>query len=136
MKQKDVASAISPLMQTLSAYVAGAARRPLPAAVQERAKHHLLDTLAAMVSGAPLLPGQRAIAFAAAQGGTPEAGVIGTSIVTSAINAALANGMLGHADETDDAYYLALVHPGCAVVPAAWPWASASAAAAPRCCAP
>ena len=27
--------------------------------------------------------------------------------------------MLGHADETDDAYCLALVHPGCAVVPAA-----------------
>jgi 2-methylcitrate dehydratase PrpD len=117
--QKDLASAISPLMHTLSTYVAGAARRALPPPVQERAKHHLLDTLAAMVSGAPLLPGQRAIAFAAAQGGRPEASVIGTAIVTSAINAALANGMLGHADETDDAYYLALVHPGCAVVPAA-----------------
>ncbi|MES2184224.1 MAG: MmgE/PrpD family protein [Pseudomonadota bacterium] len=116
---KQAQPAISPLMQTLSTYIAGAARRALPAAVQERAKHHLLDTLAAMVSGAPLLPGQRAIAFAASQGGTPEAGVVGTNIVTSAINAALANGMLGHADETDDAYYLALVHPGCAVVPAA-----------------
>ncbi len=75
--------------------------------------------LAAMVSGAPLLPGQRAIAFAAAQGGVAEAGVVGTNITTTAINAALANGMLGHADETDDAYYLALVHPGCAIVPAA-----------------
>lgn len=116
---KQATPVISPLMQTLSTYVAGAVRRRLPAAVQERAKHHLLDTLAAMVSGAPLLPGQRAIAFAAAQGGTPEASVMGTSIVTSAINAALVNGMLGHADETDDAYYLALVHPGCAVVPAA-----------------
>ncbi len=116
---KQTTSAISPLMQQLSTYIAGAARRALPAEVQERAKHHLLDTLAAMVSGAPLLPGQRAIEFAASQGGTPEAGVVGTTIVTSAINAALANGMLGHADETDDAYYLALVHPGCAVVPAA-----------------
>ena len=119
MKSKQAAPVISALMQTLSAYIAQAVRRKLPAAVQERAKHHLLDTLAAMVSGALLLPGQRAIAFAAAQGGTPEAGVAGTSIVTSVINAALANGMLGHADETDDAYYLALVHPGCAVVPAA-----------------
>jgi 2-methylcitrate dehydratase PrpD len=116
---KQAMPVISPLMQKLSTYIAGAARRALPAEVQERAKHHLLDTLAAMVSGAPLLPGQRAIEFAALQGGTPEAGVVGTTIVTSAINAALANGMLGHADETDDAYYLALVHPGCAVVPAA-----------------
>lgn len=119
MKHKTVAPTISPLMQTLSTYIAGAVRHALPAAVHERAKHHLLDTLAAMVSGAPLLPGQRAIAFAAAQGGTAEAGVVGTRLVTSATNAALANGMLGHADETDDAYYLALVHPGCAVVPAA-----------------
>jgi 2-methylcitrate dehydratase PrpD len=85
----------------------------------ERAKHHLLDTLAAMVSGSRLLPGRKAIEFAAAQGGRPEACVIGSRVVTSAITAALANGMHGHADETDDTYYLALVHPGCSIVPAA-----------------
>jgi len=110
---------ISPLMRTLAAYIAAAPRRVLPAAVVERAKHHLLDTLAAMVSGSRLLPGRKAIEFAAAQGGTPEACVIGSRIVTSAINAALANGMHGHADETDDTYYLSLVHPGCSIVPAA-----------------
>lgn len=116
---KKSTSDISPLMRKLSAYIAQAARRPLPAAVSERAKHHLLDTLAAMVSGSPLLPGRRAIEYIRAQGGVREACVAGSRIVTSAVNAALANGMLAHADETDDAYYLALVHPGCAVVPAA-----------------
>jgi len=110
---------LSPLMQELAGYVAAAPSRALPAPVAEKAKHHLLDTLAAMVSGSRLLPGRRAIAFAAAQGGTPEAGVVGSTLVTSAINAALANGMHGHSDETDDAYYLALVHPGCSVIPAA-----------------
>lgn len=110
---------ISPVMRKLSAYIAGASRRALPASIMERARHHLLDTIAAMVSGAPLLPGRRAIEYVAALGGVPEACVIGTRIVTSAANAALANGMLAHADETDDAYYLALVHPGCSVVPAA-----------------
>jgi 2-methylcitrate dehydratase PrpD len=110
---------ISSLMRRLSAYIAHAPRRPLPAAVAERAKFHLLDTLAAMVSGSQLLPGRRAIAFAAAQGGAPEACVVGSRIVTSAINAALANGMHAHADETDDTYYLSLVHPGCSIVPAA-----------------
>jgi len=39
--------------------------------------------------------------------------------VTTAINAALANGMLGHADETDDSHAPSLCHPGCAIVPAA-----------------
>ncbi len=110
---------ISPLTNTLAQYIGAAPRRALPAGVTERAKHHLLDTLAAMLSGSRLLPGRRAIAFAATQGGVAEATVIGTSLVTSAINAALANGMHGHADETDDTYYLALVHPGCGIVPAA-----------------
>ena len=116
---KKSAATVSPLMRTLSAYIAQAVRRPLPPNVVERAKHHLLDTLAAMVSGSPLLPGRRAIEYIAAQGGVREATVVGSRIVTTAVNAALANGMLAHADETDDAYYLALVHPGCAVVPAA-----------------
>jgi len=110
---------ISPLIRKLASYIAGAPRRALPRAVAERAKLHLLDTLAAMISGSRLLPGRRAISFAAAQGGAHESCVIGSRIVTSAINAALANGMHGHSDETDDTYYLALVHPGCSIVPAA-----------------
>jgi 2-methylcitrate dehydratase PrpD len=110
---------ISPIMRTLSAYIASAPTRPLPAAVTERAKHHLLDTISAMVSGSRLLPGKRAIDYVSTLGGIREACVLGTHLVTSAPNAALANGMLAHADETDDAYYIALVHPGCSVVPAA-----------------
>ncbi|MEW6672367.1 MAG: MmgE/PrpD family protein [Thermodesulfobacteriota bacterium] len=43
-----------------------------------------------------------AIRFVRAQGGTAEAGIIATGIKTSAVNAALVNGMFGHADETDD----------------------------------
>src|SRR5690242_7183181 len=103
----------------LCRYIADAPRRALPSHVTERAKHHLLDTLAAMISGSRLIPGRKAIEFAAAQGGKPEACVIGSRLVTSAITAALANGMHGHADETDDTYYLALLHPGCSIVPAA-----------------
>ena len=116
---KKTSTVISPLTVALARYIAAAPRRALPAKVTERAKHHLLDTLAAMLSGSRLLPGRRAIGFVKTQGGVAEATVIGTSIVTSAINAALANGMHGHADETDDTYYLALVHPGCGIIPAA-----------------
>ena len=110
---------ISPLMRELSAYIAGALKRPLPDEAAEKTKHHLLDTVAAMVSGSRLLPGRRAIAYVKALGGVKEACVIGTRLVTTAEHAALANGMLAHADETDDSHAPSLTHPGCGIVPAA-----------------
>jgi 2-methylcitrate dehydratase PrpD len=53
------------------------------------------------------------------QGGVPEASVLATELKTSAVNAALANGMFGHADETDDFEPVTKAHPGCSVLPAA-----------------
>jgi len=103
----------------LAAYMAEARERSLPAEVAREAKHRILDALAAMVSGAPLKPGEMAIRYARAQGGVPEATIVTTDITTSAVNAALANGMLAHADETDDFEPVTKAHPGCAVVPAA-----------------
>jgi len=110
---------VSPMMQKLSAHIAAAAARPLPKEVTDRAKLHLVDTFAAMISGSRLLPGQKAIAYAKTLGGKPAAGIIGTRMVTTPQNAALANGMFGHADETDDTHPPSLTHPGTSVVPAA-----------------
>jgi len=45
--------------------------------------------------------------------------VVGSDIVCGPIEAALANGMLAHSDETDDTHAPSQSHPGCAVVPAA-----------------
>lgn len=81
--------------------------------------HRILDTLGAMVSGSHLKPGEMAIRYVRAQGGVAEASVLTTDITTSAVNAALANGMFAHADETDDFEPFTKAHPGCAVVPAA-----------------
>jgi 2-methylcitrate dehydratase PrpD len=106
-------------MRRLSAYIASAPRRSLPGNVLEKTKHHVLDTIAAMVSGSRLLPGRKGISFVKKLGGTKEACVIGSRIVTSAVNAALANGMSAHADETDDSHAPSLTHPGCGIVPAA-----------------
>ncbi|MDP2240111.1 MAG: MmgE/PrpD family protein [Burkholderiales bacterium] len=106
-------------MRALSAYVAGASRRKLPRAVADKTKHHIMDTLAAMVSGSRLAPGAMAISYARRLGGVKEACIAGTRLVTSSANAALANAMMAHADETDDSHQLAFYHPGCAVVPAA-----------------
>src|SRR5882724_10386545 len=73
-------------MKTLSAYIAGALRRPLPPAVLEKTRHHLLDTLAAMVSGSRLPttkasfvpPEVLANEIARTSGGTKEAFVVGS----------------------------------------------------------
>jgi len=120
MKGKPKTEAeISPLMRQVAAYIAGALKRTLPEGVVEKTKHHALDTLAAMVSGSRLLPGKKAIAYVKTLGGATEACVIGSRFTTIAQHAALANGMLGHADETDDSHAPSLCHPGCAIVPAA-----------------
>ena len=110
-------SATSPLARTLSEYIA--ADRPLPPAVAEKTRHHVLDTLAAIISGSRLKAGKRATAYVARFAGTPEAIVIGTALMVPAEFAALANGMAGHADETDDSHLGGRFHPGCGIVPAA-----------------
>jgi 2-methylcitrate dehydratase PrpD len=111
--------AISPVMRRLSAYIAQAGKRTLPPAVAERTKHHVLDTIAAMVSGSRLLPGRKGISYVKGLGGVKEACVVGSRVVTTAANAALANGMCAHADETDDSHAPSVMHPGCGIVPAA-----------------
>ena len=53
------------VMTTLSSYMASAAGRALPPEVVEHAKHHIVDTFAAMISGSELPPGQAALRYAA-----------------------------------------------------------------------
>jgi 2-methylcitrate dehydratase PrpD len=107
------------VIREVSSYISRGREATLPAEVIREAKNHILDTLAAMVSGSQFKPGELARRFARKQAGVEEAQVIGSEIVTSAINAALVNGMMAHADETDDSHEKSLTHPGCAVVPAA-----------------
>jgi len=103
----------------LARYMVAARDRPLPSEVVQAAKHRILDTFGAIVSGAQLKPGEMAIRYVQTLGGTSEASVPATLVRTSAINAALAAGMFAHADETDDFEPITKAHPGCAVVPAA-----------------
>ena len=106
-------------MMRLSGYMSEAAGRALPEEVAEKTRHHILDTLAAMVSGADLPPGRIAMKFAQAHQGEKTATVVGSGLLCGAIEAALVNGMLAHSDETDDSHAPSHSHPGCAVVPAA-----------------
>ena len=109
----------SPLMTTLSLYMANAGEQALPDEVVEKAKHHILDTFAAMISGATLPPARAALNFAKDYTGDPTATIVASRMTANPIEAALVNGMLAQSDETDDSNEFSQSHPGCAVVPAA-----------------
>lgn len=107
------------ITDALAEYVSSALSKPLPPAVTLKAKHHVLDTVAAMLSGTQLLPGERALAYADRLGGPPEAFVLGSGASAGYLTAAFVNALLAHADETDDSHAPSLTHPGCSIVPAA-----------------
>lgn len=110
---------VSPMMTTLSSYMAAAGERPLPEEVVEKAKQHILDTFAAMISGSGLPPAQAALKFAREYTADTTATIAASKMTANPIEAALINGMLAHSDETDDSNEFSQSHPGCAVVPAA-----------------
>jgi 2-methylcitrate dehydratase PrpD len=99
--------------------MSAAGARALPADIAEHAKCHLLDTLASMISGSELAPGQAAQRYLRERGAKGTATIVGFPLTASPTDAALANGVMAHADETDDSHNESRSHPGCAVVPAA-----------------
>ena len=112
------ADSISPVMAKLSAYMSEAGGRDLPPDVVEKAKHHILDTFAAMISGSDLPPARAAFRYAQDFAPDKTCTVVASKMTLSAPEAALVNGMLAHSDETDDSNEFSQSHPGCSVVPA------------------
>jgi 2-methylcitrate dehydratase PrpD len=108
-----------PVMNALSAHMSAAGTRALPEEVTEQAKYHLLDTIASMISGSELPPGQAAQRYIREHGGKGATTVVASALTAAPTDAALANGVMAHADETDDSHNESRSHPGCAVVPAA-----------------
>jgi 2-methylcitrate dehydratase PrpD len=113
------ADEVGPVMTRLSAYMSEAGHRALPEQAVLDTKYHILDTLAAMISGSELPPGEAALRFAGSYGGGGNTTVVASKLLLGPIEAAIVNGALAQADETDDNYSAGGAHPGCAVVPAA-----------------
>jgi 2-methylcitrate dehydratase PrpD len=105
------------IIDSLIDYMLAARQAKLPIEVIQKGKSHLLDSLAAIVSGSTLKPGKLGLQHVQQQRGASDCTVLGSKIKTTPILAAFANGMSGHADETDDSN--SQLHPGCAIVPAA-----------------
>ena len=110
---------ISDVMNRLSAYMSQACDQELPGEVMERAKLHILDTFGAMVSGSELPAGRAATRFAREYGGKAVSTIVADTVLCGPIEAALANAVMAHADESDDHMLGISYHPGNSAVPAA-----------------
>jgi len=119
-KQTAADYPVSEATRKLSTYISTALAKPLPPAVVEKTKWHLLDTLAAIVAGSQVPTGPVSRNFVRALGGKPVSTVIGSNLKTDPMTAALANGTMGHGHEVDDVGGASGPwHPGINVVSAA-----------------
>lgn len=91
----------------------------LPPDVMVAAEDRIVDAVASCISGSRLPAGEMGRRYVLQLGGTPESLVIGSDQLVPAVNAALSNGMMAHADETDDVDLVTKAHPGSCVIPAA-----------------
>ncbi|GGE45532.1 MmgE/PrpD family protein [Actibacterium pelagium] len=104
---------------TVARYISKAGGMELPPEVEMRARCHLLDTIAAILSGRFLPAGQFGYRFVEGAKQIGPAALLGSTSRTSVEYAAFANAMAAHADETDDSHIWGRFHPGCGIVPAA-----------------
>ncbi len=121
-------------MKTIAESLADLAVRPTGTKDLElaaRMRTYALDTLAVTLGGSTA-PSSTAVARTIlSAAGKPEATVLGAGRLTSAWDAALANGAFAHALELDDDHRIAVLHPGAVVVPAALAAAEAAHASGP-----
>lgn len=104
---------------TLAQHVADTSADDLPEGTRRQTQRFLLDTLAVAAAGSRAFGMAEALAVIAAQGGAPEATVIGSDLLLPAAPAALCNGALTQAWEFDDVHDEAFLHVYAAVFPAA-----------------
>ena len=109
------------LTERFAAECAALSARGLPEAVRQRTRLIVLDTLGAMLSASrPVFPGPRRLAqFLAADGPAGDCTIVGTTLRTSATDAALMNGYLGYALDIESHHGAAVVHAAAGILPAA-----------------
>src|SRR3989338_6122921 len=104
---------------TTAEFVAKSRWTDCPAEAVDAARRAILDCLGVMLAGS-IEPAARIVTgIARAEGGAPLATVVGTSLRTGAVWAALANGTAAHALDFDDTNFAMMGHPSAPVLPAA-----------------
>lgn len=107
------------IAERLAAYAASLEYDDLPESVVVQAKRCLLDTIGVALAGFGTDLGRAFSSLVMEWGGSGEATVFGDGMRVPAVNAALANGAMGHIHELDDGHRFAMGHPGVTSIPAA-----------------
>ena len=107
------------LAQRLGAFAAASTYDRLPAEVTGSVRKRILDVLGICVAATPLETSAAARAWAAEQGGRPQAQAVGAGGKLPATLAAFVNGVLAHSLDYDDTHLPSVLHPSASVVPAA-----------------
>lgn len=115
------------VMPDLTAYLAGARTAAVPAAIRDRARLHILDTLAAIIACHPLEASQLGTKYAVAMSGGGGSPIFASRATASPIDAVFANAMTAHAAEINDFIPSAYVQPGPSIVSAGMELARANA---------
>lgn len=120
------------LSERLAAFAVGVMRDGAPRAVRASVQERVLDITGLQLAALDLPTSTGAVDFALAQGGPPQARIIGQRASVSAAGAAFANGVLAHSLDYDDTHLPSVLHPSASVVPAVLAVAEATGAAGPR----
>ncbi|GJD53137.1 hypothetical protein OPKNFCMD_5908 [Methylobacterium crusticola] len=107
------------LARTLVRRARALARAPLPGAVAQAARLHLLDAVGVGLAAAGSPAGAPYRRFAAASGRGGPAGILGAPAGAAPADAALVNGGLIHSLEYDDTHTGSIVHGSAVLAPAA-----------------
>ncbi|MFN0074442.1 MAG: MmgE/PrpD family protein [Chloroflexota bacterium] len=107
------------ISETLARWAVDQQQITLASDTAKQAKMALLDFFGVTLGGANIPSAQVIRAMALAQGGAPEATLLGFHHRVPGLSAARANGTAGHALDMDDGHKLAAGHPGVTVIPAA-----------------
>ena len=104
--------------QRLAEFIYATRYEDLPPASLEMAKNCILDWCGVTIQGQKEPASRIILKFIEDLGGKPMASVIGTNIKTNITNAALANGVIGHALDFDDYHDETVIHATAACFPA------------------
>ena len=102
----------------LASFIEETTLESIPKPVVQKAKILVLNVLGSMLAGSTEKTGKIGIRLVREAGGAPQSTVVGGGFKSSAIMAALANGISAHATDQDDTDWGTLAHPTVAVLPA------------------
>jgi 2-methylcitrate dehydratase PrpD len=105
------------LAEIVAEFITSQKYEDLPSAITEHLKHYIVDLVGCTVGASQEHQVQDLIDFVKSEGGNPNSSVFAHGFKTSCMNAALANGTMGHTFDFDDDHREGTMHPTVAVMP-------------------